>query len=139
MIYITNSDGDPSPCQKVLDYRLKWVFCKDTYSFYLSLLNLITTSSKRFSVFNVYGKLIKIPNNPEEFKVRESLKEFKGVVQKDILGEIVSSQMFRKVIVKRSKNPKVWVIIAELKHEENAEEILKFGIRIVEPIKLPNL
>jgi len=139
MIYITNSDGDPSPCQKVLDYRLKWIFCKDTYSFYLSLLNLLTTSSKRFSVFNVYGNLIKIPNDPEEFKVRESLKEFKGVVQKDILREIVSSQMFRKVIVKRSKNPKVWVIVAELKHEENAEEILKLGIRIVEPIKLPNL
>jgi len=139
MIYITNSDGDPSPCQKVLDSRLRWVFCEDTYTFYQSLLNLISTSSKKFSVFNAYGKVIKIPNDPEEFRVRESVKTFKGLVLKENLGGVVSSQKFRKMVVKRSRNPKFFVLIGDLKHEENAEEILKLGIRIIEPVKLPSL
>lgn len=139
MIYLTNSDGDPSPCQKVLDFKLKWVFCNDTYSFYQSLLNLIGTSSKKFSIFNVYGKLVKIPNDPEEFKVRESVKTFKGLVLKENLEEVVSSQKFRKILVNRSRNPKFFVLVGDLKREENAEEILRLGIRIVEPIKLPKI
>ena len=139
MIYLTNSDGDPSPCQKVQDFKLKWVFCNDALSLYQSLLNLITTSSKKFSVFNVYGKLIEIPNDPEEFRVRESVRTFKGLLPKENLKEVVYSQKFRKIIIKRSRNPKFFVLVGDLKSEENAEEILKFGIRIIEPIKLPIL
>lgn len=139
MIYLTNSDGDPSPCQKLLDFKLKWVFCNDIYSFYQSVLNLITTSSKKFSIFNVYGKLIEIPNDPEEFRVKESVKTFKGLILKEKLGDVINSRKFRKIIIKRSRNPRFFVLIGDLKREENAEEILKLGIRIVEPIKLPSL
>ncbi|MEM1627590.1 MAG: hypothetical protein QXV69_10105 [Sulfolobaceae archaeon] len=131
MIYITDSKGEGRPCVKVYEGRvLKWYYCKNEDELFSSLINLLK-SEKNFRIYNVYGKKIYIPNNPKDFIVNEELQNFKGITY-NLSSILLLTRISKKIRWKRG------IITAELKEKVNAEEILKLGIRIIEPVKLPS-
>ena len=130
MMYLTDSKGDGSPCIKVYEGKvMKWYYCKDEKELFSSLINLLK-GDKGFRIFNVYGKRIYIPENPEDFIVKEILDNFEGIVyNSEVIIPLV--KMSRELVWKRG------VVRVKLKEKTSAEEVLKLGVRIVKPIKLP--
>ena len=130
MMYITDSKADGSPCVKVYEGKvMKWYYCKDEGELFSSLINLLK-GDKGFRIYNVYGKRIYIPENPEDFIVREVLDSFEGIIY-NLKVITTLMKMSREVEWKRG------LVKVRLKDKTNAEEILKLGIRIIKPLKLP--
>ncbi|WOE50399.1 hypothetical protein [Sulfuracidifex metallicus] len=134
LIYISNADGDGSPCIKV--YRgksISWWRCEDETSLYSSLLRLLQTSSKRFVLMNVYGNVTEIPNDPRFFAVETKADYLKGIVYNPVPIEEIASKGNVKKVTYRRKVVNIWG------KAMNVEEFLGLGIRIIEPFKLPSL
>jgi hypothetical protein len=132
LIYITNSKGDGRPCVKVYEGRsIKWYYCESEVDLLNSFINLLKYD-KKFLIFNVYGRRIYIPEDPKLFEVREELEEFEGVVYN--LTQLLPLIKMCKEIHEYRRRVKV-----KLKSKVNAEEILKLGIKIINPIELPKL
>jgi hypothetical protein len=131
MIYITNSKGDGSPCERVYEGKvMKWYYCGSERELFDSLLNLLR-GDRGFVILNVYGKPIPIPDDPEDFVVRERVREFKGVAYNvKRLDELIRRSSKFELKGRRLVSAKLYEVVS-------AEEILRLGIRILEPFELP--
>ncbi|WP_149564983.1 hypothetical protein [Sulfuracidifex tepidarius] len=134
MIYISNADGDGSPCIKVYQGKsLSWWRCEDENSLYSSLLRLLQTSSKRFVLRNVYGNVTYIPDDPRFFAVDTKTDYLKGIMHNPVPIEEIASKGNVKRVTYRRKVVDIWG------KAMNVEEFLGLGIRVIEPFKLPSL
>lgn len=133
-MYLTDFKGDIEPCVKVYEgKKLSWYFCEGEKELFQSLLNLIKVNKKP-RIYNVYGREIYIPNDPEDFKVREEVENFKGIIFS--YSQIVPLIPYiSQASIINSKNRKL--VKVKLKGRLNAEEVLKLGIQILEPVVLP--
>lgn len=136
MIYITDSKGNGEPCKNVyIGKRYSWYYCMNNKELFDSLINLLRNDSE-FRIFNVYGKQIIIPNNPNDFKIVDYIKEFTGLISDTKnLNYLLKSliKVSNKIIIRGNK------IEVSMKNTINAEEILRYGVRIFKPIILPRL
>jgi len=66
------------------------------------------------------------------FKVKEELEEFEGIIYN--LSQLCLLIKISKKIKGNRKKIKV-----KLKNKMNAEEVLKLGVKITKPVKLPRL
>ncbi|MDT7902325.1 MAG: hypothetical protein RRE78_10690 [Acidianus sp.] len=131
MIYITTSKAEGKPCEKVYsDGRVSWYYCQNEEELFASLLNLISVDPNP-KIYNVYGKRIYIPNDAKFFEVKEKFSEAEGIVQNYI-------QILKLMSISKELKVKRNVFKAKFAREVNAEDLLKLGIRIEKPIRLPN-
>lgn len=131
MIYITTSKAEGKPCEKVYsDGRVSWYYCQNEEELFASLLNLISVDPNP-KIYNVYGKRIYIPNDAKFFEVKEKFSEVEGIVQNYI-------QILKLMSISKELKVKRNVFKAKFTREVNAEDLLKLGIRIEKPIRLPN-
>jgi hypothetical protein len=131
MIYITTSKAEGKPCEKVYsDERVSWYYCQNEEELFASLLNLISVDPNP-KIYNVYGKRIYIPNDAKFFEVKEKFSEVEGIVQNYI-------QILKLMSISKELKVKRNVFKAKFTREVNAEDLLKLGIRIEKPIRLPN-
>jgi len=130
VIYITDTTSGGEPCILVyVGKKMRWYYCRTEEELFISLIHLLN-ANKKFDIFNVYGKRIYIPNNPEEFRVKDELEEFEGILYN--LPDIRSLIEISRELTWNKKKVNV-----KLRNKVNAEEILKMGIRIIKPVKLP--
>ncbi|BDB98563.1 hypothetical protein [Saccharolobus caldissimus] len=132
MIYITDAKGDGRPCLKVYEGKvMKWYYCESEDDLFSSFINLLKYD-KNFRIYNVYGKKVYIPNDPELFKVKEELEEFEGIIYN-------LSQLSLLIKISKEINGNRKKVKVKLKNKMNAEEVLKLGVKIMKPVELPRL
>jgi len=131
MIYITTSKAEGRPCEKVYSNgRVSWYYCQNEEELFTSLLNLISVDANP-KIYNVYGRRIYVPNDAKFFEVKEKFSEAQGIVQNYI-------QILKLISISKELKVKRNIFKAKFKIEINAEDLLKLGIRIEKPTRLPN-